>query len=164
MTNNINNLLWLINELGYKVEDIKGDSPINFENRVKLQKIVYILEKFFGNEIFDYEYNVYLRGPYSKDLAKDYFEITEEDLNKKVELKYGNVEKVREIIKKLKNIESFELEIMATLLSIRERNNLNDAIELTYNLKSNRLEENGKNINFIKTDVINKLRVIGFTL
>jgi len=164
MTNNMNNLLWLINELGYKVEDFKDDSPLNFENRVKLQKIVYILEKFFGNEIFDYEYNVYLRGPYSKDLAKDYFNITGEDLNKKVELKYGNVEKVREVIKKLKNLDSFELEIMATLLSIRERNNLNDAIELTYNLKSNRLEENGKNINFIKTDVINKLRDIGFTL
>ncbi len=162
--NNMNNLLWLIKELGYKIEDLKGDSPINFENRVKLQKIVYILEKFFGNEIFDYEYNVYLRGPYSKDLAKDYFNITRKDLNKKVELKYGNVEKVREIIKKLKNLDSFELEIMATLLSIRERNNLNDAIELTYNLKSNRLEENGKNINFIKTDVINKLRDIGFTL
>jgi len=44
-----------------------------FDHRIKLQKYVFI-SKFLGwrNE---YDYNIYIRGPYSPDLASDYYSL-----------------------------------------------------------------------------------------
>lgn len=44
----------------------------NFNDRVKLQKYVYIA-KYFGWE-HSYLYSLYIRGPYSSDLADDYYQ------------------------------------------------------------------------------------------
>jgi uncharacterized protein YwgA len=45
----------------------------SFSHRIRLQKYVFIA-KFMGwpNE---YDYNIYIRGPYSPDLAKDYYSL-----------------------------------------------------------------------------------------
>ena len=44
-----------------------------FENRMKLQNIVYIAQQFNLN--YNYEYSEYLRGPYSSELALDYYKL-----------------------------------------------------------------------------------------
>ncbi|MCL2116274.1 MAG: hypothetical protein FWH29_08635 [Methanobrevibacter sp.] len=44
-----------------------------FEDRIKLQKYVFI-GKFFGLK-HNYKYNMYIRGPYSSNLADDYYEL-----------------------------------------------------------------------------------------
>ncbi len=50
-----------------------------FDNRLMLQKLVYI-SKFFGIDL-GYSFNYYLRGPYSPELADDYFRLAELDWN-----------------------------------------------------------------------------------
>ena len=44
-----------------------------FEHRVKIQKYVYLAKSLGWN--FDYNYGMYLRGPYSEELANDYHDI-----------------------------------------------------------------------------------------
>lgn len=48
----------------------------NFNDRLKLQKYVF-LAKCFGFE-HNYNYSLYIRGPYSSDLANDYYDIYRE--------------------------------------------------------------------------------------
>ena len=55
--------------------DIDGDSDECFENRLKLQKYVYIAQRR-GLEL-PYKHGMYLYGPYSRTLTDDYYEIAE---------------------------------------------------------------------------------------
>lgn len=55
--------------------DIIGDSDECFENRLKLQKYVYIAQRW-GLEL-PYRHTMYLYGPYSRTLTDDYYEIAE---------------------------------------------------------------------------------------
>ena len=55
--------------------DILGDSDECFENRLKLQKYVYIAQRW-GLEL-PYTHSMYLYGPYSRTLTDDYYEIAE---------------------------------------------------------------------------------------
>ena len=45
-----------------------------FDNRIKFQKLIYILESIGIN--FDYSFSWYVRGPYSSSLASDGFEVS----------------------------------------------------------------------------------------
>jgi uncharacterized protein YwgA len=47
----------------------------DFDSKVKLQKYVY-LSNYFGSNL-DYNFNLYIHGPYSPDLAKDYYYLSE---------------------------------------------------------------------------------------
>ncbi len=47
----------------------------NFDDRLKLQKIVYIA-KYFDIDL-GYSFSEYLRGPYSPELADDYYKLSE---------------------------------------------------------------------------------------
>ncbi|MGC9069669.1 MAG: hypothetical protein ACP5IZ_11995, partial [Thermoprotei archaeon] len=99
MNNNINEnniindkakLLNLLRVLNIKASQIKPESNNewlinNFDIRLKIQKIVYLL-KYITKE-FNYDFSLYLRGPYSPELAKDYFSITDENI-------YGNPKQV----------------------------------------------------------------------
>lgn len=53
--------------------DILGDTDKHFENRFKIQKYVY-LARYFGLDV-GYDYSLYLHGPYSRDLAEDYYNL-----------------------------------------------------------------------------------------
>ena len=46
----------------------------NFEDRIKLQKYVYFAQKMGINLGYN-DFELYLRGPYSKKLARDYQEL-----------------------------------------------------------------------------------------
>ena len=46
-------------------------NPDEFEDRLRMQKLVYLAGEFGLDH--DYPYNMYLHGPYSPDLAKDYY-------------------------------------------------------------------------------------------
>ena len=56
-------------------ENLLDFSKLNFNTRLKIQKYVYI-SKSFGRE-WRYDYNMYIHGPYSRDLAEDYFKLHE---------------------------------------------------------------------------------------
>lgn len=48
-----------------------------FRSRLRLQKYVYLVSYF--NDDLNYTYNLYIHGPYSPDLAKDYYHISESE-------------------------------------------------------------------------------------
>jgi len=64
-------LKFLEKKLGF---DFNKDS---FDDRLRLQKYVYIA-RFLGLD-HGYRFSGYLRGPYSPDLAKDYYTLSESD-------------------------------------------------------------------------------------
>jgi uncharacterized protein YwgA len=84
-----------------------------FEDRLRLQKIIYIA-KHFGIDL-GYSFNEYLRGPYSPELADDYYELEKlwnTDTIKSLETLDG--ENVRELIEFVKDKSINELEGIAT--------------------------------------------------
>jgi hypothetical protein len=79
------------------------DSDIDmksFDNRIRLQKIFFIL-KLEGMEM-NYTFTWYIHGPYSPQLAVDGY-TTQEHLNQKTQLIYESSYDERQMIKKLKN-------------------------------------------------------------
>lgn len=92
-----------------------------FHDRLWLQKIVYIAKHFGIN--LEYNYSLYIRGPYSKELADDYYTIEREfgeDL--------PNIEDPSIEISTLKKLWDFvkerdigELELIATILMIESK-------------------------------------------
>lgn len=116
-------------ELKAFVEFLKGLGfafDVNsFDHRVMLQKYVFIARFLGWNH--DYPYNIYIRGPYSPDLAKDYYKINispaslEEDRNC---LDGLDKKRFAQTIQE-KNIEW--LEVGTTMLSIY--NNVKDKVE-----------------------------------
>ena len=48
-----------------------------FDHRLKMQKLVY-LAKVMGVPNLNYDYSLYLRGPYSQALADDYYDLSHE--------------------------------------------------------------------------------------
>jgi uncharacterized protein YwgA len=66
--------------------DILGGSDESFNNRFRIQKLVFIA-KYFGL-VSEYNYRIYLHGPYSSQLADDYFNlakhINSNNMNKEI--------------------------------------------------------------------------------
>ncbi len=62
-----------IKALGGILKRIGHFSMSNFEDRLKLQKYVYLLQAF--GIYLDYRFNWYIHGPYSPGLARDGFEL-----------------------------------------------------------------------------------------
>ena len=60
-------------------EHITDDSDEGFNNRLRIQKYVF-LSRYFGLNL-PYSYNMHLKGPYSKDLVRDYYNIDDSNNN-----------------------------------------------------------------------------------
>lgn len=60
------------------IKRLRDESDDGFENRLKLQKYVY-LAKRFGLDL-GYHYNIHLYGPYSRQLTKDYYNLNPDDV------------------------------------------------------------------------------------
>lgn len=75
-----------------------------FDNRLKLQKVVYLLQS--SGMSLGYGYNWYVKGPYSSPLAHDLFEIekSSEIYEKNAEVKFENHE---QIVHKLESFRDF---------------------------------------------------------
>ena len=56
-----------------EINSITDDDDIGFNNRLRIQKYVFI-SKYFGLEL-SYAFNMHLRGPYSKNLSQDYYKL-----------------------------------------------------------------------------------------
>ena len=61
------------------IKRLKDESDDGFENRLKLQKYVYLAKKF-GLDL-GYHYNIHLYGPYSRQLTKDYYNLNPADMS-----------------------------------------------------------------------------------
>jgi len=83
-----------------------------FNHRLKLQKYVYLARRY-GFDL-GYHYNLYIRGPYSPELANDYYAL-KEDMPKE------HVDLPEDFFRLVKGKSERWLELAATLVMIKER-------------------------------------------
>ena len=115
--------------------DVIGETDEHFENRLKLQKYVF-LARSFGLDI-GYQYSMYLHGPYSPKLAEDYYSLGD---NREL---YGSLPDTlphefdhRRFMDLVNGKDSAWLEVAATILSLRKSfNDRTCLLERTINMK-----------------------------
>ena len=87
------------------------DFKVNyFNNRLKLQKYVFLLRRY-GIDL-GYSYNYYIRGPYSPELANDYYNLTKVD---------GEIELPEDFLKLIKDKSERWLELASSLVMVFEK-------------------------------------------
>ncbi len=92
--------------------DIVDFDKNRFKHRLKLQKYVFIAQKFGFRT--NYNYSLYIHGPYSSDLADDYYAIKDFQNEEPIELD-------DRFIKLVKNKSEEWLELASTILMIEIR-------------------------------------------
>jgi len=101
----------------------------DFRSRFKLQKYVFIA-RFFGLDL-GYSFSLYIHGPYSPDLAGDYYRLN-------CDIKEARLPEFRkeEFLRFIKGRDDKWLEIASTLLLIGEEvKNPEELIEMTLEVK-----------------------------
>jgi len=88
-----------------------------FEERLKVQKAVFLLRHLRVSPFTRYTFNMYLRGPYSPDLAREYYAPL---TNKPVPPPQWSKEK-EDVLLWFVSHESRWLEIASSILSVKER-------------------------------------------
>ncbi|NIA09352.1 MAG: hypothetical protein GWP10_06400 [Nitrospiraceae bacterium] len=84
-----------------------------FNNRLKLQKYVFLARKYGFN--LRYSYNLYIHGPYSPQLADDYYALGESAIEpEKITMEEG-------FIKLIKKKSDWWLELASTVVMVSER-------------------------------------------
>ena len=117
-------------ELGFILKQIPdfGFSMDNFDNRLKLQKSLYLLQSF--GVYLGYAFSWYLRGPYCSILSTNGFELNEiydEIPTKKVEFKKSETQKkFKSFLKFMEDKNTDELEIASSLHYLKQVCTLND--------------------------------------
>lgn len=94
---------------------IDGDSDEHFNNRLKLQKYVF-LARYYDLDM-KYRYNRYLRGPYNSGLAHDYYNLAK---NRELLTKPNGAIIRNEFFELITNKDIEWLEAASTLLSLKE--------------------------------------------
>ncbi len=98
----------IVNSLRRKVD---FDFKVNyFNNRLKLQKYVFLLRRY-GIDL-GYSYNYYIRGPYSPELADDYYNLP--NIEEEIELP-------EDFLKLIKNKSERWLELASSLVMVFEK-------------------------------------------
>ncbi|HDD57410.1 MAG TPA: hypothetical protein ENF43_02715 [Thermoplasmatales archaeon] len=102
-------------------ENIHDFDVDKFDSRIRLQKYVYIAKNFFDIDL-GYNFGLYIRGPYSTDLADDYYSIGEIPSNELPDslIDMKKFEKFREFIKEYNEIR--DLETITTIHFLNEVN------------------------------------------
>ncbi len=114
MSGHAKELIRYLSELGIKIDSS------SFESREKAQKLAFILQNILGHKLYDFSF--YIKGPYSSELAKDYFDKSDDFRNGNSDYKLSNSE--LEELKRIKPITAKlsveDLEIIASLLFLEK--------------------------------------------
>lgn len=121
-------------EILSKVLDILGvgkpDMDADFSNRIKYQKIIYLLQA--SGTSLGYGFNWYIRGPYSSPLAHALFNIDDTTYKNSKEIKFNDNDEVVSSLKSFTeklgdNINDVDyLEVLASLHYIKKATNKDD--------------------------------------
>jgi len=104
----------------------------NFWDRFKLQKIIYLIQLHPKiRKILNYEYNLYIYGPYSKELADDYYHLD----NVTPEYLENIPETVINLVNELKKFSHRKLELYATTVDIILNNPNNTTEDTIFHIK-----------------------------
>jgi len=85
------------------------------DSRLKIQKLVY-LAQFFGVSSIEYEFNRYLRGAYSEELAEDYYRIDNVKVSNEDIERFLIDEKFKKLVKFVKGKSGRWLEIAVEII------------------------------------------------
>ena len=96
--------------LKYASPDLRLDVR-SVEDKIRLQKYVYIMERLGLN--LGYSFSGYLRGPYSPDLANDYYSRAGDVLN--LRTSYMLTDKEREVAEKMKDVVTLPTPVLEAL-------------------------------------------------
>jgi len=142
-----------ISEFKYGMSDkkIKYNLRIkSFGFRLRVQHIIYFISTCKLDKDLNYSYPIYLSGPYTRDLSKDYSSISEEEFNNAKSITLNS--KLKEFIEYLNQKDNLWLEIASTLKSFIDYNGYrgNRAIERVMELKHDILKSNNKGYEYVK--------------
>jgi uncharacterized protein YwgA len=133
----MNDLALFIHKLednGLLTFDIIGDSDEHFNNRLKIQKYVY-LAKYFGLDL-GYNFDMYLHGPYSSRLTSNYYDIARTNTNLKSKGNLDNNFREKEFFNYVRDKDKEWLEVASTLLELSDHySDKESLIEKTLNAK-----------------------------
>ena len=151
MGDNKRKLAKLLKTLGYNPGDVRdgleGIAYNKFDKRLKIQKIVFILES--KTKVFDYEFSLYLRGPYSPGLAKDYYNITDSDLASITNDKILD-ENVIKLALSLNEKDPIWTEIASTIIMMHDpKDDWSKTIERVKDFKSDVLRSSNKDTSYV---------------
>ena len=127
-TNRLRALAWLLSNAGIDAWELAED----FEARVRVQKLVYLLRGVVP-EFGEYEFSLYIRGPYSPELADDYYKI----INERIDIHslasgYTPPREATVLLEKLSGISDLRLlELAATILDVYRAYKRSPIVELT---------------------------------
>jgi uncharacterized protein YwgA len=108
-------LRWLVDFVGVPVEKIGVEDGL--EGRLRLQKAALLLKHLGVAPFASYRFNLYVRGPYSPELARDYYSLTESDIAPAgVELGEGK----KELLSWFISHDPYWLEIASSIVWLRE--------------------------------------------
>ena len=153
-------VVYLINKLGYSITNIKEQNK-GFDSRIRIQKLVYLAKKL-GID-FSYNFSMYIHGPYSPELTKDYYSLKERDFVSPKE--DSNIDGIMKGLEILNQKDTIWLETAATILDIKESNPglpWENVLSHVSNIKSDILKQAGKDpeyVNSVKDD-LEKLNLI----
>ena len=118
-------LKWMEKEDLISISDIKKDDDIGFDTRFHIQKCMFIAQHLGLNH--DYEFNLYLHGPYSPTLSEEYYDITVNDVKNSsdIELDFRK----EDVLNIMKYSDDW-LEVATTLIDIKNDNDIVDDVSL----------------------------------
>ncbi len=154
-------LAYLIKKLRIDINAIKEDTDDGMDKRIKLQKIVYFA-KLLGVD-FDYNYSMYLHGPYSPELAKDYYSLSQVNVDEATVCEA--IDKIYLRIEELYRKDTIWLETAASVINVRKSNpdlDWNYIVDHVYNIKSDILAMNNKDSKYVE-NVFQDLKTLKFT-
>ena len=138
------------------ISDIKNpeEDDKSFEQRLRIQKIMFFVVNTKADTDLNYPYTVYLRGPYSPELSKDYSSISEDEYNNSKNITEEDrlsLLHILDLLQALKDKETIWLEIASVIRSLIDYNwNIEDAIERTIEMKENILKRYNKDPGYVK--------------
>jgi len=140
-------LSYLIKILHLNINEVNEDTEEGMDRRIRLQKIVYF-SKQLG---IDYNYSMYVHGPYSPQLTNDYYSLSEDDIRDAPS--YRGINEIYPKIEELFKSETIWLETAATIISVKKVNphlNWKYIIDHVSKIKSDILKGKGKDFNFVQ--------------
>jgi uncharacterized protein YwgA len=129
----------IIHHAGLNSRDVQE----SFEARFRIQKLVYLLQHLSFRGKLNYNFSLYLRGPYSLGLASDYYTLSEATPPVSLEPKQMND------IKKLLEFTDAELELLSTIVSVLDYSpnaSPKDVVFVVKNLKPKYTDEQIKSM------------------
>lgn len=140
---------------------VKGDDNTysfnnNFDKRLRLQKVVFLIEH--KTKDFKYPFSLYLRGPYSKELAKEYYSITEDSYPESEQPLSEEAKKLATILSEKDNL---WLEIASTIIMFSDSYKSKDVISRTKEFKEDVIRSEGREIRYVDS-VYEEIKKMGW--